>query len=60
MDPSAVPGDPGVVPGVPAAVPGVTPEETPWDATYLAAAAEAARAAGSADPTGAELNSSTK
>ena len=58
--PAAVPGVPAPVPGVPGAVPGVCtvgvalagvmPEDCPWDATYLAAAAEAARAAASADP----------
>ena len=49
--PAPVPGAPTPVPGVPAAVPGRpvvdvvlagdVPEVTPWDAAYLAAAAEA-------------------
>ena len=38
-----------VPPALPA-VPGVTPEDTPWDAAYLAAAAEAAAAGALPDP----------
>ena len=51
---SCVPGDDdvpaGEVPPAPPAVPGVVPEDCPWDAANLAAAAEAAAAAALPDP----------